>query len=63
MAFFKKMKEIEFSGASCVEYSEHRESQTVGQSNSNTGLDHYEERVISCKQIKNGNVSYVNWNN
>lgn len=49
----KKMKEIEFKTAYCIDYHEHW----------GEGDAHYEEFVISCKEIKFNGAEYHNdWN-
>ena len=51
----QNMKEVEFTGAYCVNYTEHWEDrETSG------GLGHYEEITITCKTIKVGSVEYAN---
>lgn len=50
-----KMKSIEFTDAYCVDYREYWEDKVGDGSNA-----HYEEIVISCREIKNGNVVYTN---
>ena len=52
----KKMKEIEFKGAYCVDFVEHWED-TLG--NAST-LAHWEEITITCKSITNQAVNYEN---
>lgn len=50
-----KMKSIEFADAYCVDYREYWEDKVGDGSNA-----HYEEIVISCREIKNGTVVYTN---
>lgn len=50
-----KMKEIKFTDAYCVDFREYWEDQT-----GHTDVAHYEEIVISCRQITNGPVTYTN---
>lgn len=50
-----KMKEISFTDAYCVDYREYWEDKT-----GDSDTAHYEEIVISCREIKNGPVSYTN---
>jgi hypothetical protein len=51
----KKMKDLEFKGAYCVDFTEHWED-TQG----STALAHWEEITISCKSIVNQAVTYEN---
>ena len=48
-----KMKEIEFKDAYCVDYTEYWEDRTV-----DDGYGHWEEIVITFREIKNGPVAY-----
>lgn len=50
-----KMKTIEFTDAYCVDFREYWEDKVTDGGNS-----HYEEVVISCREIKNGSVTYTN---
>ena len=51
----KKMKEVQFKGAYCVNFVEHW-ADTSGKSD----LAHWEEITITCKEITNQSVSYEN---
>ena len=51
----KKMKDIEFTDAYCVDYRETWEDKEVS-----GGMGHFEDIVISCREIKNGPVTYTN---
>jgi len=51
----KKMKEVQFKGAYCIDFAEHWED-TQG----NASLAHWEEITISCKEITNQSVTYEN---
>lgn len=53
-----KMKDIEFKDGYCVDYREYWEDKTSASDNSDS--PHYEEIVISCREIKNGPVTYTN---
>ena len=54
----KKMKDVEFKGAYCVEFLEHWEDTTKPED-----LAHWEEITITCKEITNQSVTYENdWN-
>ena len=46
----KKMKEIKFTKGYCVDFQERWEDE----------IGHFEEIVITCKQIKFGDVEFVN---
>jgi len=50
-----KMKDVEFKGAYCVSFLEHWEDTTKAED-----LAHWEEIIITCKEIKNQQVSYEN---
>ena len=52
----KKMKDVEFKGAYCVEYLEHWEDPTTAKD----GLAHWEKITITCKEITNQAVTYEN---
>ena len=49
----KKMKDVEFNGAYCVEFLEHWEDTTKAED-----LAHWEEITITCKEITNQSVTY-----
>ena len=51
----KKMKDVEFKGAYCVEFLEHWEDTTKPDD-----LAHWEKITITCKEIVNQSVSYEN---
>jgi len=51
----KKMKDVEFKGAYCVEYLEHWEDTTKAED-----LAHWELITITCKEIINQSVTYEN---
>jgi hypothetical protein len=51
----KKMKDVEFKGAYCVEFLEHWEDNV-----NSASLAHWEEITISCKEITNQSVTYEN---
>ena len=51
----KKMKDVEFKGAYCVDFVEHWEDTTKAES-----LAHWEEITITCKEIINQSVTYEN---
>jgi hypothetical protein len=51
----KKMKDVEFKGAYCVDYLEHWEDTTKAED-----LAHWEEITITCKEITNQSVTYTN---
>jgi hypothetical protein len=51
----KKMKDVEFNGAYCVEYLEHWEDTIKAED-----LAHWEEITITCKEIINQSVTYEN---
>ena len=51
----KKMKDIEFKGAYCVDFLEHWEDTTTAEA-----LAHWEEILITCKEITNQSVQYQN---
>ena len=54
----KKMKDVEFKGAYCVEFLEHWEDTTKAEA-----LAHWEQITITCKELKNQSVEYQNdWN-
>jgi hypothetical protein len=53
----KLMKDVEFEGAYCVDFLEYWEDK---QANEQTTLCHWEEIVISCKKIRNQQVTYEN---
>jgi len=53
----KKMKSVDFSGAYCVDFTEHWEDT---QGNDNKPLAHWEEITLSCQKITNGAVTYEN---
>ena len=54
----KKMKDVEFKGAYCVEFLEHWEDTTKPED-----LAHWELITITCKEITNQSVTYENdWN-
>jgi hypothetical protein len=51
----KKMKDVEFKGAYCVDFQEHWEDTTKAEA-----LAHWEEITITCKEIVNQSVNYEN---
>jgi len=51
----KKMKEVEFKGAYCVDFEEKWIDTTQPED-----LAHWEQITITCKEIKNQSVSYEN---
>ena len=51
----KKMKDVEFADAYCVEFKEHWEDTTKAED-----LAHWEEITITCKEITNQSVTYEN---
>jgi hypothetical protein len=51
----KKMKDVEFKGAYCVEFKERWEDTTKAEA-----LAHWEEITITCKEITNQAVTYEN---
>jgi hypothetical protein len=51
----KKMKEVEFKGAYCVSFLEHWEDVTKPED-----LGHWELITITCREIKNQSVIYLN---
>jgi hypothetical protein len=51
----KKMKDVEFKGAYCVDYKEHWEDTTKPED-----LAHWEEIIITCKEITNQSVTFDN---
>jgi len=51
----KKMKDVEFKGAYCVEFLEHWEDTTKAED-----LAHWELITITCKEITNQSVNYQN---
>ena len=51
----KKMKDVEFKGAYCVDFIENWIDNTKGED-----LAHWELLTISCKEITNQSVSYEN---
>jgi hypothetical protein len=51
----KKMKDVEFKGAYCIDFKEHWEDTTKRED-----LAHWEEIVITCKEIINQSVTYEN---
>jgi hypothetical protein len=53
----KKMKDVEFEGAYCVDFTEHWEDLSGKEGST---LAHWEEIVLSCQKIKNGPISFEN---
>ena len=51
----KKMKDVEFAGAYCVDFLEHWEDTTKAED-----LAHWEQITITCKEITNQSVTYEN---
>jgi len=51
----KKMKEVEFKEAYCIDFKEHWEDTTKAEN-----LAHWEEITITCKEITNQSVTYTN---
>jgi len=51
----QKMKDVEFKQAYCVDFKEHWEDTTKPED-----LAHWEEIVITCKEITNQSVTYEN---
>ncbi len=51
----KKMKDVEFKGAYCVDFVEHWED-----TQSQTALAHWEEITITCREITNQQATYTN---
>jgi hypothetical protein len=51
----KKMKDVQFKGAYCIDFVEHWEDVQ-----GNAALAHWEEITITCKEITNQSVSYEN---
>jgi hypothetical protein len=51
----KKMKDVKFKEAYCVEFLEHWEDTTKPED-----LAHWEEITITCKEIENQSVIYTN---
>lgn len=52
----KKMKDVEFKDAYCVDFIEHWEDVH----GNDTDLGHYEEITLSCRSIVNQSVTFVN---
>lgn len=50
-----KLREIEFVDAYCVDYKEYWEDMT-----NNVAISHYEEFVLSCREITINSVKYTN---
>jgi hypothetical protein len=51
----KKMKDVEFKGAYCIDFKEHWEDTTKAED-----LAHWEEITITCKEITNQSVTFEN---
>jgi len=54
----KKMKEVDFTDAYCVDFVEHWED--VPEGKTDVPVSHWEEITISCRKIVNGPVTYEN---
>jgi len=56
----KKMKDIEFEGAYCVDFKEWWEDPEVQEKLKDKLLHHWEEITLTCKKIINQRVEYEN---
>jgi hypothetical protein len=53
----KKMKDVEFEGAYCVDFTEHWEDLS---GKGDSSLAHWELIELSCQKIKNGPITFEN---